>query len=177
MQIYAFALALILLAPVAVAQDDLFIYGRDGQSAAQQEQDVAACRGWATDQTGFDPVQAELDMLRAQQAAGAQPAPQSSDGTEGARLRGAARGAATGAVIGAIAGDAGKGAAIGAAAGTMRGGAARRQARRAAQAEEESRAASVDQQQVSAQQTFDAGKAKFDRAFTACMDGKGYTVG
>jgi hypothetical protein len=68
---------------------------------------------------------------------------------------GAARGAAAGAAIGAIAGDAGKGAAIGAAGGGIAG-------RRGAKAAE----------QAGQQQTQDA----YQRAFAACMEGRGYTV-
>jgi hypothetical protein len=69
-------------------------------------------------------------------------------------------------VIGAIAGDAGKGAAIGAAAGTMAGGAQKRQARRQAQE------GASQQAQVSVEQQ----KATYNKAFSACMEGKGYTI-
>jgi hypothetical protein len=73
----------------------------------------------------------------------------------GGALGGAARGAAGGALIGAIAGDAGKGAAIGAALGGIGG-------RRGAMAGEQSdRARAAD---------------SYDRAFAACMEGRGYTV-
>jgi hypothetical protein len=68
---------------------------------------------------------------------------------------GAARGAAIGAGVGAIAGDAGKGAAAGAVVGGVRG-------RRGSQA------AQQEQQQESA--------SAYDRAFAACMEGRGYTV-
>jgi hypothetical protein len=68
---------------------------------------------------------------------------------------GAARGAAGGALIGAIAGDAGKGAAIGAAVGGVRG------RRGAIQREQQGQAAQAN---------------SYDRAFAACMEGRGYTV-
>jgi len=68
---------------------------------------------------------------------------------------GAARGAALGAGVGAIAGDAGKGAAAGAVVGGVRG---RRQ----------SKAAQQQQQQTS--------RSAYDRAFAACMEGRGYSV-
>jgi len=68
---------------------------------------------------------------------------------------GAARGAAVGAAIGAIAGDAGKGAAIGAVGGGVRG-------RRGAMANEGASAA--------------AEADSFTRAFSACMEGRGYKV-
>jgi len=68
---------------------------------------------------------------------------------------GAARGAAGGAAIGAIAGDAGKGAAAGAVVGGVRG----RRGSKAAQ----------QQQQADTRNAY-------DRAFGACMEGRGYTV-
>jgi hypothetical protein len=70
-------------------------------------------------------------------------------------VRGGAKGAATGAAVGAIAGDAGKGAAAGAVVGGVAG---RRQSKRTAQA-----------QQAETADTF-------NRAFAACMEGRGYTV-
>lgn len=77
--------------------------------------------------------------------------------TEGAG-RTAAKGAALGAVGGAIGGNAGKGAAIGAATGGIIGGARKRQSQK--------------QQEASAQ----GSKAEYNRAWGACMEGKGYTV-
>ncbi len=70
-------------------------------------------------------------------------------------LGGAARGAGLGAAIGAIAGDAGKGAAAGAVAGGVAG---RRQAK-------------IAQQAKQAEAT-----SSYERAFAACMEGRGYTV-
>jgi hypothetical protein len=62
------------------------------------------------------------------------------------------RGAAKGAVVSGIAdGDAGKGAAAGAVAGGLFGG-------------------------VRHQQQNDAGRRQFDRAYSACLEGRGYTV-
>ncbi|TMA71965.1 MAG: hypothetical protein E6J77_25685 [Deltaproteobacteria bacterium] len=74
--------------------------------------------------------------------------------TRGA-VGGAARGAALGAGVGAIAGDAGKGAAAGA----VVGGVAGRRRSMAAQ-----------------QQQQEATRSAYDRAFAACMEGRGYTV-
>ena len=68
---------------------------------------------------------------------------------------GAARGAAVGAAVGAIAGDAGKGAAAGAVVGGVRG-----------------RRGSMAAQQAQQKET----RSGYDRAFAACMEGRGYTV-
>ena len=85
-------------------------------------------------------------------------AQQPSTGPDGSLIRGGARGAATGAIIGAIAGDAGKGAAAGAAGGALIGGMRRRDAQRA-------------QMDANA-----AGQQAYQRAFGACMQGRGYSV-
>jgi hypothetical protein len=37
---------------------DLFMYPKNGQNTEQQAQDRSECRGWAAQQTGFDPTQA-----------------------------------------------------------------------------------------------------------------------
>ena len=83
-------------------------------------------------------------------------------GRRGRTRSGAARGAAGGAVIGAIGGNAGKGAAAGAAAGTMVGGHRARQ------------------NQAARQQSAEAQKQgkinTYNRAFAACMEGRGYTM-
>ena len=80
--------------------------------------------------------------------AGGGPPPHSS------ALKGAAGGAAVGAIGGAIGGNAGLGAAIGAGTGAIIGGARRRK-------QEEQQAAARD---------------AYNRAFGACMSGKGYSV-
>ena len=80
----------------------------------------------------------------------------------GGMVRGAAGGAALGAVGGAIGGNAGKGAAIGAATGALFGG-VRQHARNNQQA---------SQAQAASQQQSDA----YRRAYTACMQGRGYSV-
>ena len=70
-------------------------------------------------------------------------------------------GAAKGALIGAVAGDAGKGAAIGGLLGGMRRNHSRRE--QAAWANQES-------------QNYNASRNAYDRAYGACLEGRGYTV-
>ncbi|MGF6963753.1 hypothetical protein OKW43_000758 [Paraburkholderia sp. WC7.3g] len=135
-----------------LAQSRPIAYPARGQSQQQQQQDEGACYSWARSNTGVDPTA----------VANAPPPPSGPAVGGGERVQGAARGAAGGAVIGAIAGDAGKGAAIGAATGTMVGGSRARQNRRAAAA----------QSQTQTQGSMDT----FNRAFAACMSGRGYTV-
>jgi hypothetical protein len=136
----------------AVAQGKPIAYPAKGQSEQKQQQDDGACYSWAKSNTGVDPAA----------MANAPPPPSGPAVGGGERVQGAARGAAGGAVIGAIAGDAGKGAAIGAVGGTMVGGSRARQNRRAAQA--------------SAQSQTQGAMDTFNRAYGACMEGRGYTI-
>jgi len=133
---------------------EVMVYPAKGQSPQQMEQDKYQCYGWAKNNTGFDPMQASSP------SASAQPVPQ-----QGGLLRGGARGAALGAVGGAIGGDAGKGAAIGAATGAMIGGMRRRDAQR-----------QQGQANAQAEQQYQAASSSYDRAYAACLEGKGYSV-
>jgi hypothetical protein len=145
----------------------VFVFPAKNQTATEQSTDEGACYGWAKSQTGIDP-------MNIQPPAPEQPSQQdASNSGGGERVRGAARGAAAGAAIGAIAGNAGTGAAAGAAAGTMAGGAAKRRGQQeaAAQQQQQQAAAAQQQQAAIAQQ-----KATYNKAFSACMEGKGYTV-
>ena len=140
---------------VAFAQQPL-IYPANNQTPEQQNKDQGECYVWAKQQTGVDPV------ALAQQSS-SQPGP---SGPQGERLKGAAGGAVAGAVIGGIASDdAGKGAAVGAVVGTMAGGSRQRR-----------RARTEQQQQQQAQQQTQQGLASYNRAFAACMEGRGYVV-
>lgn len=130
---------------------DLYIYPNKGQSPEQQSRDRYDCHLWAVQQTGFDPTRA--------QASAPPPAP-----PQGGVFKGAARGAAAGAVGGAIAGDAGTGAAVGAATGGLIGGMKQR-----GQAQQQQAQANQAAQQQGA-------SAAYNRALSACLSGRGYTV-
>ena len=160
-------------APAAAANPSLssslglFVYPAKNQSSTQQSTDEGACFDWAKSQTGIDPMNIKPPETS--------PPPQqdASNAGNGSRARGAARGAAGGAIIGAIAGDAGTGAAAGAAAGVISGGAAKRNAKRQAEAQQQQQQAAAQQQ---AQAAIAQQKATYNKAFSACMEGKGYTV-
>lgn len=138
----------IVCTTVPVLAQNLIIYPAKGQSQEQMEKDKFDCYSWAKQQTGVDPMVAS--------AASQQPA-----GSQGSTMRGAARGAAVGAGIGAIAGDAGKGAAVGAAFGGLRGNRQRREAEQIQQ-----------HQAAQSNQRID----EYNRAYSACLESKGYTV-
>ena len=130
----------------------VIVYPSKGQSAQQQSRDEGECYTWAKQQTGIDPV-----------AVASAPTKQEGPAVGGGeRVRGAARGAVGGLAVGAIAGDAGKGAGIGAVVGTMAGG---HQARKNKAAKEQQ-----------AQQSKSSTLQHFNKAFGACMEGRGYTI-
>jgi hypothetical protein len=150
-----------LIVNSAFAQE-LIVFPAKGQSQEQMEKDKYDCYSWAKQHTGFDPMQPQPAQTQATSAQTQQPS--------GERVRGAARGAAIGAVAGEIAhDDAGKGAAAGAAAGVMAGGMRTRDMKRQ-QAQAQEQASNQQQAEFAEMQN------TYNRAFGACMEGKGYTV-
>ncbi len=133
----------------------LYVFPSKGQDAKTQETDEAACYKWAVEQSGVDPM--NPPKVEAEEV---------EKSFDGSAVRGAAGGAAAGAAIGAIAGDAGEGAAIGAIVGGLRGRRARI-AKQSAQQQQSNQAAAAKQQEL---------MDNFKKAFTACMEGKDYTV-
>lgn len=133
----------------------LYVFPANNQDAATQEADEMACFKWAKERSGYDPMNptvyqgAEVDRS-----------------ADGSAVGGAALGAAGGAAIGAIAGDAGQGAAIGAIVGGVRG-------RRSKVVGDQRQQQANDQ--AAAQKT-KAAADDYNKAFTVCMEGKGYTV-
>jgi uncharacterized protein YcfJ len=133
----------------------LFVFPANNQDQQTQDADEIACYKWAKEQTGVDPI--NPPQVQAKEA---------DRSLDGSAVVGSAKGAAAGAAIGAISGDAGKGAAIGA----VVGGLAGRRARLAGdQAEQQAnnQAAATQQKEL---------MDNFNKAFTACMEAKGYTV-
>ncbi len=137
----------------ALAQSaEPFAYPSKGQSSEQQQQDHYACYSWAKQQTGVDPAQISTPTVA-----------QSSH--QGGLVRGAARGSLLGVVGGAIGGNVGEGAAIGAGVGALSGLMRRR---------EEERTADQAATQANAQEHQQL--QQYYQAWTACMEGRGYTV-
>jgi hypothetical protein len=143
------AASLTLTVTVARAADELFVYPQKGQSDEQLDKDKEQCHDWAVKQTGVDPVK----MADQTEAAGK---------SGGGSL---AAGAGVGALRGAAGGDAAAGAVHGVGlAGLVRVVRARRQ---------------MEQQHDSYMQTHQEQQAqlgKYDRAYSACLEGRGYTV-
>jgi len=133
----------------------LYVYPAKNQSKQKQKEDEFECYKWAVEQSGIDPL--NLPKVEA-------PPPQT--GPTGGAVKGAAKGAAAGAAIGAIAGDAGKGAAIGAAAGGMRGVKQGKQAQAQQNKAAQDNAANAEKAMIES----------YNKAFSVCIEGKGYTV-
>jgi hypothetical protein len=157
----------------------MFAYPKNQQSAEQQLKDENECFASAKQESGIDPQapppEAKTEeQKKAEQQAAADNAKQA----KGGRVKGAAKGAAGGAAIGAIADDeAGKGAAAGATAGTMVGGAKQRRANKASKQQAAQATAQQQQQQEGqAKATYQQGIDTFKRAFSACMDARGYSI-
>jgi hypothetical protein len=136
-------------------QMKLYVFPSKGQTKQKQKEDEFECYKWAMEQSGIDPLNPPK----------VEAAPVET-GPDGSAVKGAAKGAAAGVAIGAIAGDAGKGAAIGAAAGAMAGKRAGKQAQ--AQKSQQSQAAVAKTEQEM--------KDSFAKAFSVCIEGKGYTI-
>lgn len=146
------------------------VYPAKNQTPEQQKKDEGECNAWAKQNTGIDPV--VLASTPATAPAAAPPPPPS--GPNGSRVRGAARGAAAGAVIGEVANDdSSQGAATGAAVGAVAAGSRQRRQNAAAQDQ-------AVQQQQAAQQQAEADKQQkmetYNRAYAACLEGRGYTL-
>lgn len=143
------------LGAMASKKVGLYVFPAKEQSAAQQAEDETYCYQWGVQQSGIDPL--NPPNVQAQQV---------ETGPDGSAVGGAARGALAGVAIGAIAGDAGKGAAIGAASGAMVGHRRSRVGR--------------SQQQQANNQAADQAEGdmmnSFKKAYSACLQGKGYTV-
>ena len=149
--------------PTATPQGaHLYLYPAQGQSAERQDRDRYECYRWAVRQTGFDPsampdtLENRLTIVRV---------PPRGMETVASTLFGAALGAS----LGAISGHAGEGAVIGATAGAITGAsreAAREQAIGEIEAREEAARRAAERND----------RARYHRALSACLEGRGYTV-
>lgn len=143
-------MATILVPAIALAQQPIF-YPAKKQSPQQQNRDQGECQVWAQQSTGINPA------VVAQTPPPAAPAGPAVGG--GQRIKGAVGGAIVGEIAG---GHAGEGAAIGALAGGAR--ARRDQASQQQAAQQQAQAATADKINT------------YNRAVSACMEGRGYAV-
>jgi nitrate/nitrite transporter NarK len=148
----------------SVMAQEPIIYPAQGQSQDQLEKDKFECYTWAKGETGFDPMQVPT---------ASSPAPsQEKKSVGGSALKSGAVGGIGGAVIGGIAGGkkkARKGALIGGLAGGALGG---------ARSSSQNRQAEADRKQWEQQQAnqYMRQRNDYNRAYSACLSGRGYTV-
>jgi hypothetical protein len=142
----------LVFASVVVATEPE-VYPAKGQTGQQQERDQYECHEWATKETGVDPVALAEQKL-------ATPAPAKQEG-----LGGAERGAGLGAAGGAMEGDPAAGAARGFGIGRMVSVVKAKRQLREQQSVESSQAADLQGQ-----------LDRYDRAYAACLTGRGYSV-
>jgi len=152
----ALGTTLLLIVTITSSAQQPIVYPAKGQSGDQQRRDTSECQNWSKQTTGVDPV------VLAQQMASSAPPP---SGPNGALAKGALGGAAVGAIAGSFSGRAGQGAGAGAVVG-MAGAGVRQHERQTAQA----------QQQQAAQARAADMLATFNRAYAACMSGRGYSI-
>jgi hypothetical protein len=148
--VYAAAAVLVVVGPGRLAAQDLFVYPAKGQSEEQSGRDKEECHGWAVTQTGVDPEKLAADATAPPPASGA---------------GGGLEGAGVGAARGAMSGDAGAGAIRGIGIGRLF-----RAVRARRQMEEQHKTATQSHEQRQAQ------LQRYDRAYSACLTGRGYTV-
>ena len=141
-------------AAISMAADELMVFPSADQSAEQQEADKFTCYGWAKNESGFDPM--------APPTATAPPPEKQSTG--GTRRRGLLRGAALGGIV-----DGSDGAKKGAAAGLLIGGARSRDKNR-----QDDQAQAQWEQEQSA--IYSENRNRYNRAYSACLEGRNYTV-
>jgi len=151
--VFAVSLGVIAMSAVtAYSIQDPIVFPAKGQSKEQTEKDKYSCYQWAKEQTGFDPMKVPTATA---------PPPKEKGGV----VKGAAGGALVGVAVGAIAGDAGKGAAIGAASGGIIGGARKHKSQKEQKQYEQEQGAAYEQS-----------RSTYNRGWSACMEGKGYTI-
>jgi hypothetical protein len=138
----------------SVLAQELMVFPNEGQSAEQQQQDEFECYNWAKGQSGFDPMAPPT----------ATTAPPAQEAPKGGAGRGMLRGAAIGGIV-----DGSDGAKTGAAVGLV-GGSMRRQDQK--RKEEASR----QQWEQEQQQIYAENRNRYNRGYSACLEGKSYTV-
>jgi len=145
---YLLGAALALLGATDLAAQDVYVYPTRNQSAEQMWRDKAECHDWAVGETGVDPAKIATEAQAGSAGSG-----------------GALGGAAVGTARGAVSGEAGVGAMQGVGIGRLVHAI---RARRQMEEQQQAQAKAQQQQQAQLQ--------KYDRAFGACLTGRGYTV-
>lgn len=146
----------------SVNAGDFMVYPAQGQSEDQTEKDKFECYTWAKNRTGFDPMKTPTTSKA--------PPPKEKEtwGAGKGAVGGGLLGAGTGALIGGRKG-AGRGALIGAGGGAVVGGIRRSDQKR----REQQRRQQWEQEET---QKYMRSRSDYNRAYSACLEGRGYSV-
>lgn len=142
---------------------DLYVYPAGGQDDATLERDRYECYVWATAEAGFDPARD-----KAVEPAKLVRVPVGDNPNEGATTKGTLVGTIAGVAIG----DSHEGAALGAVLGTLTGAVIENEGEKRARREARAEAEAI----LAENEALAAGHADYRRAFTACLEGRGYVV-
>jgi hypothetical protein len=157
--IFVFLLIATIAVSTSYAQEPI-VFPAKGQSDEQTDKDKYECYTWAKKETGFDPMAVPT----------ASKPPPKEKKTKASAGRGAVGGALLGAGLGKVTGgSAKKGAVAGGIGGAVVGG-----SRKAGTEEKNKKARKKWEEKQSAEYT--QKRSNYNRAFSACMEGKGYTV-
>ena len=150
---------------LSFAQSELIVFPKDGQNREQQSEDKGYCNIWAREESGIDPayIKAKIEMMDEMIVRDAHA---SREKPIGRIFKTAAKGAALGGIRQGIDSDVGAGAAGGAAIGIFKSRDARKKS------EQEQRTTSQHYRKQQLETKYD----KYLRAYSACMDAKGYSV-
>lgn len=134
---------------------ELYVYPAKGQSSEQTDKDKFECYNWAKNDTGFDPMAVPRTTT----------APPSGQKKSGGAVKGALGGAALGAIFGSSSKNTRNAALAGGAVGGVR------QSSQNAKTEQK-------QQQWEQQETanYANNRNNYNRAYSACLEGRGYSV-
>lgn len=144
------------------ADGDFVVYPAKGQSQDQTERDKYECYNWAKKESNFDPMKTPT---------ASSPPPVKEKETWGAG-KGAVGGGLLGAGVGALAGG-GRGALIGTAVGAGSGAAVGGMRRSDQKKRDQQRQQQWENEQVA---RYQAGRSAYNRAYAACLEGRGYSV-
>lgn len=159
-------LPLVMLVNCSVAfaaEGDLYIYPSKNQDEAQQERDRYECFVWANRETGFNPNTAEnvSESKIVRVPVGQNP-----------NANAVGVGAILGAIVGVAIGDSSRAAVIGAGVGTATGAVIQSEGRRQVEAEAREKGERMLAENKELLQQAQA----YRRAFSACLEGRGYIV-
>lgn len=151
--------------PEAAAENEPIIFPKEGQSKEQLAQDKTYCKGWAQEETGIDPetVQLKIENIEEETVTEKQT-------TMGGLLEGIVKGAATGAAVGAIEQNIDNEVGSDAVKGAVLGGIMKHEKQVDKKEEIAYRKDTLEKEDL------EEAYGRYMRAFTVCLEAKGYAV-